>query len=150
MTDAFPRGRFVWYELMTSDPSAAQSFYMQLTGWTTKAGDIGDQPYTEWVNGGTSIGGVVPLPDELKQQNVPPHWPDGGAGWRLCGAVHGPAGRRLRDSLAEAVRLSLQPVTSKPVAWGCGTDIDDSRPNGASATAFLWTPPIVGIVAEKE
>lgn len=58
MTDTFPHGRFVWYELNTSDPAAAQSFYTQLTGWTTKAGDAVGQPYTEWVNGETSIGGV--------------------------------------------------------------------------------------------
>ena len=74
MTDAFPRGRFVWYELMTSDPSAAQSFYTQLTGWTTKAGDVAGQPYTEWVNGETHIGGVMQLPDEAEQQGAPPHW----------------------------------------------------------------------------
>ena len=74
MTDAFPRGRFVWYELMTSDPSAAQSFYTQLIGWATKAGDLADQPYTEWVNGETSIGGMMQLPDEAKQQGAPPHW----------------------------------------------------------------------------
>jgi predicted enzyme related to lactoylglutathione lyase len=42
MTEAFPRGRFIWYELMTSDPSTAQSFYTQLTGWTTKDGEIAD------------------------------------------------------------------------------------------------------------
>ena len=74
MTDAFPRGRFVWYELMTSDPSAAQSFYTQLTGWTTKAGDVAGQPYTEWVNGETHIGGVMQLPGEAEQQGAPPHW----------------------------------------------------------------------------
>jgi hypothetical protein len=26
MAKKFPRGRFVWYELMTSDPQAAQAF----------------------------------------------------------------------------------------------------------------------------
>ena len=30
MSPEIPRGRFVWYELMTTDPSAAQSFYTQL------------------------------------------------------------------------------------------------------------------------
>ena len=74
MTDTFPRGRFIWYELMTSDPSAAQSFYTQLIGWTTKDGEIADQPYTEWMNGETPVGGVMQLPDEAKQQGAPPHW----------------------------------------------------------------------------
>ena len=74
MTDACPRGRFVWYELATSDPVAAQRFYTQLIGWTTKEGTAGDQPYTEWVNGETHIGGVMQLPDEAEQQGAPPHW----------------------------------------------------------------------------
>ena len=74
MTDAFPRGRFVWYELMTSDPSAARSFYTQLTGWSAKDGGVADQPYTEWVNGETPVGGVMQLPDEATRQGAPPHW----------------------------------------------------------------------------
>ncbi len=74
MTDAFPRGRFVWYELATSDPVAAQRFYTQLIGWTTKEGTAADQPYTEWVNGGTHIGGVMQLAEEAKKAGAPPHW----------------------------------------------------------------------------
>jgi predicted enzyme related to lactoylglutathione lyase len=30
-----PLGRFVWYELLTSDPDAAIPFYTKLIGWTT-------------------------------------------------------------------------------------------------------------------
>ena len=74
MTDACPRGRFVWYELATSDPVAAQRFYTQLIGWTTKEGTAGDQPYTERVNGETHIGGVMQLADEAKKAGAPPHW----------------------------------------------------------------------------
>ena len=74
MTDAVPRGRFVWYELATSDPVAAQRFYTQLIGWTTKEGTAADQPYTEWVNGGTHIGGVMQLAEEAKKAGAPPHW----------------------------------------------------------------------------
>ena len=28
-------GSFVWYELMTSDPAAAESFYATVVGWNT-------------------------------------------------------------------------------------------------------------------
>ena len=69
-----PRGRFVWYELATTDPVAAQSFYTELIGWTTKEGTAGDQPYTEWVSGETHIGGVMQLAEEAKQMGAPPHW----------------------------------------------------------------------------
>ena len=94
MTDAFPRGRFVWHELMTADPSAAQSFYTQLTGWTTKDSEIADQPYTEWMNGETPIGGVMQLPDEAKQLDTGATWAPKPAG--------GVAGEALRFLLTSA------------------------------------------------
>ena len=71
---AVARGRFVWYEMMASDPSGAEAFYTKLIGWTTKAGSIPDMPYTEWMNGETPVGGLMPLPDEAKQSGAPPHW----------------------------------------------------------------------------
>ena len=54
------RGRFVWYDLMTPDPKAAEAFYAKVTGW-------GTQPfrdnYTMWTAAGTPIGGVMGLPE---------------------------------------------------------------------------------------
>jgi len=29
-------GRFVWYELMTTDPGAAKAFYGEVVGWGTQ------------------------------------------------------------------------------------------------------------------
>ena len=29
-------GKFVWYDVMTSDPKAAESFYSNVIGWTAK------------------------------------------------------------------------------------------------------------------
>ncbi len=67
------RGRFVWYDLMTTDPDAAQSFYTELIGWGTQAWD-GPMPYTRWTNHDVPLGGVVTLPEEAKQAGAPPHW----------------------------------------------------------------------------
>ena len=67
------RGRFVWYDLMTTDPDAAQSFYTKLIGWGTQAWD-GPMPYTMWTNNDTPLGGVMALSDEAKQAGAPPHW----------------------------------------------------------------------------
>ena len=67
------RGRFVWYDLMTTDPDAAQSFYTELIGWGTQAWD-GPMPYTMWTNHNVPLGGVVTLPEEAKQAGAPPHW----------------------------------------------------------------------------
>ena len=74
MSTEIPRGRFVWHELMTSDPTAAESFYTQLTDWSTQVWDGGPTPYTMWMNGETAVGGLMQLPDEAKQQGAPPHW----------------------------------------------------------------------------
>jgi predicted enzyme related to lactoylglutathione lyase len=68
------RGRFVWYELSTSDPAAAQRFYTAITGWGTQVFEGAGMPYTMWVNGENPIGGVMQLPAELSSQGVPPHW----------------------------------------------------------------------------
>jgi uncharacterized protein len=68
------RGRFVWYELATSDPGAAQRFYTAITGWGTQAFEGAGTPYTMWVNGENPVGGVMQLPPELSSQGVPPHW----------------------------------------------------------------------------
>ena len=74
LSPSVPRGRFVWYELMTSDPKAAQSFYPKLSGWKSQPWDGGPRPYTMWMNGDKPVGGVMTLPDEAKQQGAPPHW----------------------------------------------------------------------------
>jgi predicted enzyme related to lactoylglutathione lyase len=68
------RGRFVWYDLMTDDPKAAQDFYGPLIGWGTQAWEGGDQPYTMWTNKETPLGGVMELPEEAKAAGAPPHW----------------------------------------------------------------------------
>jgi len=67
------RGRFVWYDLMTTDPEQARTFYGELTGWTTTPWQ-GDEPYDVWVNGEHPIGGLMQLPPEVAQAGAPPHW----------------------------------------------------------------------------
>ncbi|MGH7718104.1 MAG: VOC family protein [Gemmatimonadaceae bacterium] len=66
------RGRFVWYELMTSDPEGAKKFYTGVTGWGTTPFE--GMPYTMWTNEETPMGGLMQLPAELASKNVPPHW----------------------------------------------------------------------------
>jgi predicted enzyme related to lactoylglutathione lyase len=70
MTEDKPRGRFVWFDLMTSNPAATAGFYPAVTGWGTSEWN-GPTPYTMWTTNGTSIGGVMPLPS---RSDAPPHW----------------------------------------------------------------------------
>ncbi len=61
-------GSFCWFELNTKDTAKATEFYTSLLGWTTG----GDPNYTEWKNGGESIGGMMEIKPEWGP--VPPNW----------------------------------------------------------------------------
>ena len=69
-------GRFVWYELMTTDPKKAIAFYSDVVGWKAQPYDDApsDKPYTMWAGSQGPLGGVMALPDDAKKMNVPPHW----------------------------------------------------------------------------
>jgi len=68
------RGRFVWYDLMTGDPKAAEKFYGRLIGWGTQEWEGGEQSYTMWTNKETPLGGVMEMPAEVREAGAPPHW----------------------------------------------------------------------------
>jgi predicted enzyme related to lactoylglutathione lyase len=65
-------GRFVWYELLTTDPQAAISFYTDVVGWKIQPWESGD--YTMWVGSQGPLGGVTLLPEAAKQLGAPPYW----------------------------------------------------------------------------
>jgi predicted enzyme related to lactoylglutathione lyase len=67
-------GRFVWFDLMTTEPSGAESFYGQLIGWQTRIWEGETFSYTMWANGDATLGGVVELPEEARAAGAPPHW----------------------------------------------------------------------------
>jgi len=67
-------GRPLWYELLTTDLTAAESFYKTVVGWTTAPFDGSPMPYTMWMRGSVPVGGAMTLPAELKAHGVPPHW----------------------------------------------------------------------------
>jgi uncharacterized protein len=69
-----PRGRFLWYELMTTDPDAAKSFYTRLIGWGTQPFEGGPTPYTMWTNQGQPMGGLIKLPEEDRKAGGRPRW----------------------------------------------------------------------------
>src|SRR5262249_31223941 len=65
-------GRPLWYELMTTDMKAAETFYRTVLGWKTAPFDGAGQPYTMFNRSGdVSVGGVMKKPNEVK---APPFW----------------------------------------------------------------------------
>jgi predicted enzyme related to lactoylglutathione lyase len=70
MSVATDLGRFVWYELMSSDPAGSIAFYENLLGWRFRDTPVGGRSYTMAHLGETAFGGV----ETLRQQGVPTHW----------------------------------------------------------------------------
>ncbi|MGF1468239.1 MAG: VOC family protein [Sandaracinaceae bacterium] len=68
------RGRFVWYDLMTTDVEGAKAFYGEVIGWKAEATDASPMPYTMWKLGDQGVGGMMELPPQARQQGAPPHW----------------------------------------------------------------------------
>lgn len=65
-------GRPVWYELMTTDPKAAETFYKNVVGWTSAPFEGSPQPYTLFNRSGdVSVAGLMQTPDDVK---APPFW----------------------------------------------------------------------------
>jgi hypothetical protein len=64
-------GAFCWGQLNTNETAKSEAFYAALFGWTAKTGSGGGMTYTEWMLGGTPIGGMMAPPDGAR---VPSHW----------------------------------------------------------------------------
>lgn len=71
MSNADIRGRFIWHELMTTDPEAASAFYSNVIPWKTQPS--GMPSYTLWMSGKTRAGGLMALAD-TEAAGTPPHW----------------------------------------------------------------------------
>ena len=67
-------GRFLWYELVTTDMQAAKAFYAEVVGWGTRDASMPGMPYTLFTAAGTSVSGLMELPDEAKNSGWRPGW----------------------------------------------------------------------------
>jgi len=67
-------GRFVWYELVTTELKAAKSFYAHVVGWNVRDIPELDAPYSLLTVGETPIAGATQLPDDARKAHVMPHW----------------------------------------------------------------------------
>lgn len=66
-------GRFVWYELLTTDVEGAKAFYGEVVGWKMEAAP-GPMGYTLLCLGDKQTAGLMLLPDEAKKMGAPPSW----------------------------------------------------------------------------
>lgn len=74
MNPTMPRGRVVWYDCMTTDPTKARDFYTKLIGWTITPMPSEGGTYEMWTGPKGPLGGVMQLPEEAAKMGAPSHW----------------------------------------------------------------------------
>jgi predicted enzyme related to lactoylglutathione lyase len=73
MASADVQGKFLWHELITTDPGAAGAFYGKVLGWTPQAWDK-DPSYTVLLTPKGPVGGIMKVSPEMQAGGVSPHW----------------------------------------------------------------------------
>ncbi len=120
--------RFLWYELMTSDPESAMRFYPGVTGWHVE--DYGDasHQYWLWMNGESAVGGLMALPESAEQGGAWPHWMP----YVECADVE----KTVADARALGARVYVPPTDI-----GTGRFAVLADPQGAVFSVFAPTTP---------
>jgi predicted enzyme related to lactoylglutathione lyase len=67
-------GRFVWYELITTDVAAAKAFYTKVIGWGAWDAPLPGKPYTFFTVGGATVGGLIELTEDERRKEIQPSW----------------------------------------------------------------------------
>ena len=67
-------GRFVWYELMTTDIETAKAFYANVVGWGTRDAAMPGLTYSLFTVGDAPVTGLMNLPEDARRTGATPHW----------------------------------------------------------------------------
>jgi uncharacterized protein len=67
-------GTFIWYDLMTTDPKAAEAFYRGVLGWRAQDAGVPGRAYTIVSVGETNVGGLMALSKEDGAAGAIPVW----------------------------------------------------------------------------
>lgn len=139
MSNAEIRGRFVWHELMTTDPQAAGTFYSKVLPWKTQPSGMPD--YTLWVAGKTQTGGLMAQPESARQSGAPPSWliyigtPDVDA----TAAAAERLGGKVLKAPADIPGVGRYAVLADPQGAAFAVFKPGApAPDGAAATDFSW------------
>jgi predicted enzyme related to lactoylglutathione lyase len=70
-----PRGKFIWYDVMTNDTKAASDFYKDVVGWSAAEFPMADgSNYTVFSQGQTRVSGLMKIPQEACDMGAKPCW----------------------------------------------------------------------------
>jgi len=67
-------GRFLWYELETTDTAAATAFYAKVVGWNTQDASAPGKAYTLFTTGESFVSGLIALPERARTTGMAPRW----------------------------------------------------------------------------
>jgi predicted enzyme related to lactoylglutathione lyase len=67
-------GRFVWYELMTTDATVAKVFYAKVVGWDAQDASTSNLAYTVLASGKAQVSGLMELPPDARKMGATPRW----------------------------------------------------------------------------
>lgn len=65
---------FIWYELLTSDPDAAERFYGSVLGWSARDSGQAGMDYRFLSINGVAVGGLMALPEAAAAAGMRPGW----------------------------------------------------------------------------
>jgi predicted enzyme related to lactoylglutathione lyase len=122
-------GRFIWYELTTTDIAAAMAFYTRVMGWGAWDASVPGKPYILFGDGKAAISALTLLPDDARQEGAEPMW----VGYVGVDDVDAAADRILR--LGGAVHVPPTDV-SDISRFSVFTD-----PQAARLALFKWLRP---------
>src|SRR5580704_18032238 len=105
-------GRFVGYELMTTDMAAAKAFYASVVGWDAQDASLPDYAYALFTAASAPLGGLMELPQDARKMGATPR--RGGSG-----ALAGPSTCRRQTATSAALRSS--PIRKwRRLRWSMG------------------------------
>lgn len=123
-------GTFVWYDLMTTDLSAAMSFYSQVIGWEVKdSGMPGPRPYMLVHGSGGPVGGAIQFTDEACAAG------EAHTGW--MGHVYAPY---VDGAARQVIELGGKVLREPSDIPGVGRFAVVADPHGASFSLFANAP----------
>jgi uncharacterized protein len=67
-------GRFVWYELITTDMATARAFYADVMGWSVQEASTPDFTYALFTAGRILVGGLMDLPADARKMGAMARW----------------------------------------------------------------------------
>jgi hypothetical protein len=94
-----PRGKFIWYDVMTNDTKAASDFYKAVVGWNAADFPMADATYTVFSQGETMVGGSMKIPPDAAAMGAKPCW----SGYIAVDDVDADA-KRIADAGGKIVR----------------------------------------------